>query len=30
MARKYLCESLLESTVNEMRTQAGDIVIHVG
>lgn len=29
MARKYLCESLLESTVNEMKTQAGDIVIHV-
>jgi hypothetical protein len=29
-AREYLCESLLESTVNEIRTQAGDITIHVG
>nr|DAH10548.1 MAG TPA: hypothetical protein [Caudoviricetes sp.] len=29
-ARKYLCESLLESTVNEIKTQAGDITIHVG
>jgi hypothetical protein len=29
-AREYLCESLLESTVNEIRTQVGDIMIHVG
>lgn len=29
-AREYLCELLLESTVNEIRTQAGDITIHVG
>ena len=28
-ARKYLCESLLEGKVNEIKTQGGDIAIYV-